>query len=336
MQQVADHDGLEDVQLKVTLRAGEGGCGLVTEDLCADHGEGLALCGVDLAGHDGGARLVLGQLQLTKTAAGTGAEETDVLGDLEEGGGESVELAVGLDNGVVGGKGLELVGGSDELVAGHLGDLSGDVLGEALEGVDTCSNGCSSLSQHPEAGQRRLDALDAVVKLCDVARELLAEGQGCGILQVCAANLDELLPLVALLLQGVAQAGEGGEERLLEVEDGGDVHDGREGVVGGGRHVDVVVGVDRLLGAHGAAEDLNGAVRDDFVGVHVGLGAGAGLPDDEGEVVDELERGNLLGGLLDGLSKLGVCQLLAEGSRSLVLSLSRAPVQMTHPAQTSY
>jgi hypothetical protein len=74
----------------------------------------------------------------------------------------------------------------------------------------------------------------------------------------------------------------------------------------------VVVGVDRLLGAHGAAEDLNGAVRDDFVGVHVGLGAGAGLPDDEGEVVDELEGGNLLGGLLDGLSKLGVWCVLVN------------------------
>ena len=64
------------------------------------------------------------------------------------------------------------------------------------------------------------------------------------------------------------------------------MHDGREGIVGGGRHVDVVVGVDGLLGAHCAAEDLNGAVGDDLVGIHVGLGARARLPDDEGEVVD--------------------------------------------------
>lgn len=306
VQQVADHDGLEDVELEVALRAGKGSGGVVAKDLCADHGQGLALCGVDLAGHNGGAGLILWQLQLAETAAWAGAEEADVLGDLEEGDGEGVELAVGFDDGVVGGEGLELVRGGDELVAGHLGDFRGNVFGEALEGVDTSANGGSALGEHPEAGQRRLDALNAVVELCDVARELLAESQGRSVLQVCAADLDELLPLLGLFLQGVAQAGEGGQERLLKVEDGGDVHDGGEGVVGRSGHVDVVVGVYGLLGAHGAAEDLNGAVRDDFVGVHVGLGAGARLPDDEGEVVDELERGNLVGGLLDGLAELGV------------------------------
>ena len=154
VQQVADHDRLEDVQLKVTLRAGKGGRGVVAEDLCADHGQGLALCGVDLARHDGRARLVLRQLQLAETATRAGAEEANVLCNLEERGGEGVELAVGFDNGIVGGEGLELVGGGDEFVAGHFGNLGSNVLGKALEGVDTSSNGCSSLSKHPKAGQR--------------------------------------------------------------------------------------------------------------------------------------------------------------------------------------
>jgi hypothetical protein len=69
----------------------------------------------------------------------------------------------------------------------------------------------------------------------------------------------------------------------------------------------VVVGVDWLLAAHGAAENLDGAVGDDLVGVHVGLRARARLPDDKGEVVNELQGGNLVGGLLDGLSELGIC-----------------------------
>lgn len=42
-----------------------------------------------------------------------------------------------------------------------------------------------------------------------------------------------------------------------------------EGVVGGGGHIDVVVGVDRLFGSLFTAEDLDGAVGDDFVDVHV-------------------------------------------------------------------
>jgi hypothetical protein len=69
----------------------------------------------------------------------------------------------------------------------------------------------------------------------------------------------------------------------------------------------VVVGVNGLLGAHGAAQDLNGAVGDDLVGVHVGLGAGAGLPDNQREVIQQLTLGDLSGGLLDGLTDLGVC-----------------------------
>lgn len=84
------------------------------------------------------------------------------------------------------------------------------------------------------------------------------------------------------------------------------MHDGGKGVVGGGGHVDVVVGVDGLFAAHCAAEDFNGAVRNDFVGVHVGLRARAGLPDDEGKVVEEFKRGDFAGGLLDGFADFGV------------------------------
>jgi hypothetical protein len=47
----------------------------------------------------------------------------------------------------------------------------------------------------------------------------------------------------------------------------------------------MVVGVNGLLGAHGATEDLDSTVGDDLVGVHVGLGTGAGLPDNQREVV---------------------------------------------------
>lgn len=125
---------------------------------------------------------------------------------------------------------------------------------------------------------------------------------------MCPADLDDFLGLefVDLLLQSVAEALERGQQRLFDLEDGGDVHDGGEGVVGRSGSVDVVVGVNGLLGAHRAAQNLNGSVGDDLVGVHVGLRAGAGLPDDEREVIEELEVGHLGGGLLDGLSNLFV------------------------------
>ena len=49
-------------------------------------------------------------------------------------------------------------------------------------------------------------------------------------------------------------------------------------------HIDVIVGMDRRLGAELAAELFVGAVGDHLVDVHVGLGAGAGLPDHQREM----------------------------------------------------
>jgi hypothetical protein len=78
------------------------------------------------------------------------------------------------------------------------------------------------------------------------------------------------------------------------------------GVVGRLGHVDVIVGVDRLLRAHLAAEHLDGAVGNDLVGIHVGLGARSCLPDDEREVIVMLAVDDLLRGGNDGLADLWI------------------------------
>jgi len=147
VEQVADHDGLEDVQLELAVHAANGRSDVVTHDLSADHGERLALGGVDLAGHDGGAGLVLGEDQLAQTAAGAGAEIAHILSDLEQRGGQGVKGAGSLDDGVVGGQNLELVGSGLELGAGHLADLGGNGLVEALEGVQTGTDGGTTLGE---------------------------------------------------------------------------------------------------------------------------------------------------------------------------------------------
>lgn len=208
----------------------------------------------------------------------------------------------------MGSEGLELVGGRVELGTGHFGDLFGNGFSKTDKGVDTRTDSGAALGQKAQITEGALDTLDAVVELGDIAGELLGEGERGGILQVGAANLDNLLSLelVNLGLKSVAQGLNGGEQLSFGLENGSDVHDGGEGVVGRGGAVDVVVGVDGRLGAHGAAEDFNSTVGDDLVGVHVGLCAGAGLPDDEGEVVHEFAVGNLLGGLLDGHANLRV------------------------------
>jgi hypothetical protein len=57
--------------------------------------------------------------------------------------------------------------------------------------------------------------------------------------------------------------------------------------------------MDRFFGAEGLAELLVGPVGDYLVEVHVRLGTGAGLPHDEGEVLIQGPRENLITDLGD-------------------------------------
>ena len=85
---------------------------------------------------------------------------------------------------------------------------------------------------------------------------------------------------------------------------------GREHIVRGLPHVDVVVGVDRLLLVEAiAAGHLDGAVTDDLVGVHIGRGARAGLVDVDGELIVPLSGRHLPRSLLNGVGHLLVDDL---------------------------
>ena len=71
-----------------------------------------------------------------------------------------------------------------------------------------------------------------------------------------------------------------GISRVVDRGDCSNVHRGGEGVVAALAHVHVVVRSHRLLAAQLAAEQLDGAVGQDLVDVHIALGARTGLPDD--------------------------------------------------------
>src|SRR3546814_6841174 len=99
----------------------------------------------------------------------------------------------------------------------------------------------------------------------------------------------------------------------------GDVQRGRKAVVRRLAAIDVVVRVDRRLAAARAGENLVGAARDHLVGVHVALGAAAGLPDDERELAVEPTRGDFCGGLFDGVGLFGGKPVLAVEPRRRLL-----------------
>lgn len=150
VQQVPDKDRLEDVKLKLPAHARDRHRRMVPHHLRTNHRHSLTLRGVDLPRHDRRARLVLREVQFAQSAAGSGAQESNILCDFEERAGEGVEGAGGLDDGVVRGEGFELVRGGLEVGAGHFADFGGDGFGKAFEGVETGSYCGASLCEEAE------------------------------------------------------------------------------------------------------------------------------------------------------------------------------------------
>ena len=104
----------------------------------------------------------------------------------------------------------------------------------------------------------------------------------------------------------VVEAFQGRQQFLGDRLTDRDVNGGREHVVGGLAHVDVVVGVDRLFLVEAiAAGQLDGPIADDLVGVHVRRGAGARLVNINGKLVVVFAGGDLARGQDDGLSEGG-------------------------------
>jgi hypothetical protein len=136
------------------------------------------------------------------------------------------------------------------------------------------------------------------VEVGDVAGEFLAQRQRRGVLQVGAADLDDVGKRLALACR-LARSWAAPAARCWPAPGGGHVDGGREDVVGRLAFVDVVVRVQQALAAH-AAHQLGAAVGQHFVHVHVGLGAGAGLPHGQREFAGMLAGQHFVGGLGDG------------------------------------
>lgn len=127
----------ERTHLKLSVRSSDGDGHVVAHDLRGNHRKSLALGRVHLSRHDRASRLVLRETELSESAPGSGAEVPDVVGDLHKGAGEDVESARGLDDRVVCGESLELVGGGEEGEAGDLRNLLSDLDVESGAGVES-------------------------------------------------------------------------------------------------------------------------------------------------------------------------------------------------------
>ena len=150
-------------------------------------------------------------------------------------------------------------------------------------------------------GQAGAVALDGVA----VGGEFLAEADRGRILEVGAAGLEHVVERFGSSAERGAQAVEGrqqiGQQAQRAEPDGRGDH-----VVGGLRHVDVIVGVNRRVLATTTAEQLVGAVGEDLVAVHVVRRAGARLVGIHDELIAMLAGEHFIGGPHDGVGEPGL------------------------------
>jgi hypothetical protein len=100
--------------------------------------------------------------------------------------------------------------------------------------------------------------------------------------------------------------------------------------------VDVVVRVDRRLRANHAAGDRDRAIGDHLVGVHVGLGARAGLEHHQRELEVPPAVDHLLRGLDDEIDlRLGQLPELAVGERGAFLENAERADHRPAPMETT-
>jgi hypothetical protein len=104
-----------------------------------------------------------------------------------------------LDVGVLGVLGLEVVARFAEVDAGAAGEFGGDERAELLVAVDAGADGGAADGEFAQRVQGALEALLGVAELRGVAAELLPEADGRRVLQVRAADLDDLVPGLGLL-----------------------------------------------------------------------------------------------------------------------------------------
>lgn len=97
MEDVSDDQGLENIELEMSIASTDGHSHVVTHDLGAAHSEGLTLSRVDLSWHNRRAWLVLGKRDLTEATSWTRSEEPDIIGNFHERYRNSVEGSAEMD-----------------------------------------------------------------------------------------------------------------------------------------------------------------------------------------------------------------------------------------------
>ncbi len=139
-----------------------------------------------------------------------------------------------------------------------------------------------------------------------IGAKLLTQAHRYGILQMGAAGFNHIIKLDGFGLQGSAQILQHSQQ-FIQPPKAAQPQCGGNHIVGGLRHVDVVIGMDSVL-AQLPTQDLSGPVGDDFVDIHIVTGAGARLEGIHDKLIIPFAIDHFLGSFQDGVGAFYIQQ----------------------------
>src|SRR5437773_5393558 len=115
----------------------------------------------------------------------------------------------------------------------ELGDFLGGANSKFRMRVESRADGGAAYGEIVEAVESDGDAAAITVEHIDVAGKFLAEGERRGVLQMGAADFDDVREFPGFGVERVAKSFDGEEQAARGFRGGSDVHGGRKRVVGG-------------------------------------------------------------------------------------------------------
>ena len=116
-------------------------------------------------------------------------------------------------------------------------------------------------------------------QLGHIARKLLTQSERSGVLQVRPSDFDDGVERLRLRRQGVAQPHQRRQQPLGQACNRCEVHGGWKHVIRRLAAVNVIIWMHDALHAPHPTQQLTGPIGQDLIDIHIGLGAGARLPD---------------------------------------------------------
>ena len=294
VQKVINDHRLVHVQLKVPLRSRHADRRRRPMHLHAHHRHRFALRGIHLPRHDRRSRLILRNHQLAQPAPRPRSQPPYIVRDLHQRSRQSFHRPLRKHNLIVRRKRRKLIRMRPERKSRQLRNLLRRPLRKFGMRIQPRPHRRPANRQIVQPIQHHLQPLDVAIEQRSPAAKFLSNGQGHSVLQMRAPNLHHRVKFLSLRRNRIPHRLDRRNQKILHPFRRRNMHRRRKRIVRRLRHIHMIVRMHRLLRSHLSARNLNRAIRDDLIHIHIGLRARPRLPNPQRKLVIQLPRNHFV------------------------------------------